>query len=237
MVPPAPYLGPSTRRPSGITVDLRDRTALPTMEVTSRVDADYRRELRTSIARELHDGPIRELTACVVRLENFRTASDDPHMQVAISAVEEHARAALMSMRNLIRDLRDEAPHERLPDAVRAMIDRYRKSSAAQFTLVVSPEWPEVVPAPIALNLLRIVQEAAHNAVRHAAAENILVELRTRPGYLKVTVSDDGEGIRPGTPEGHGMLGIRERVALIGGRLEVRHGRRGTVIDVEAPSA
>lgn len=210
---------------------------MSTTEASSCVDADYRREFRASIARELHDGPIRELTACVVRLENFRTISDNPDMQVAISAIEEHARAALMSMRNLIRDLRDEAPGEDLPAAIQAMIERYRKSSGAEITLVVSPEWPQLVPAPIALNLLRIVQEAVHNAVRHGAAEHILLELRTRPGHLKVTVSDDGEGIRPGTPEGAGMTGMRERMALIGGRLEVRHRRPGTVIDVEAPSA
>ncbi|HSP08694.1 MAG TPA: ATP-binding protein [Candidatus Dormibacteraeota bacterium] len=205
--------------------------------MSSRVDADHRRELRESIARDLHDGPIRELTACIVRLENFRSVSDNPHMQMAISAIEEHARAALMSMRNLIRDLRYEAPREDLPDAIQAMIERFRKSSAAEFTLVVSPDWPLLIPASVELDLLRIVQEAAHNAVRHGAAQQILVELRTRPGRLKVTVSDDGDGIIPGTPEGGGMIGMRERVALIGGRLEVRHRPRGTVIDVEVPSA
>ncbi|HUZ85771.1 MAG TPA: histidine kinase [Candidatus Baltobacterales bacterium] len=210
---------------------------MSTTEVTRGVDADYRRELRASIARELHDGPIRELTACVVRLENFRTFSDNPNMQIAISAIEEHARAALMSMRNLIRDLRDEAPLEDLPDAIQAMIERYRKSSAAELTLVVSPEWPQLVPALVALNLLRVVQEAVHNAVRHGAADHILLDLRTRPGRLKVTITDDGDGISPGTPEGAGMIGMRERMALIGARLEVRHRRRGTVIDVEAPSA
>jgi two-component system sensor histidine kinase UhpB len=208
---------------------------LSTTHVTSRVDADYRRDLRASIARELHDGPIRELTACIVRLENFRSVNDNPHMQMAISAIEEHARASLMSMRNLIRDLRDEAPHEDLPDAIQSMIERYRKSSAAEFTLVVSPEWPQLIPGPIALNLLRILQEAVHNAVLHGGAHHILLELSARPGRLKLTVSDDGKGIVPGTPEGSGMLGMRERVALIGGRLIVRHRRHGTAIDVEVP--
>jgi len=142
-----------------------------------------------------------------------------------------------MSMRNLIRDLRDEAPDEDLPDAIQALIERYRKTSAAEFRLVVSPDWPQRIPGPVALSLLRIVQEAVHNAVRHGAPHHVLLELRTRPGCLRVTVSDDGKGIFPGTPEGAGMIGMRERVALIGGRLEVRHRRHGTVIDVETPSA
>lgn len=199
------------------------------------MDADYRRDLRASIARDLHDGPIRELTACILRLENFRSISDNSDMQMAISAIEEHARAALLAMRNLIRDLRDEAPHEDLPDAIQSMIERYRKSSAAEFTLVVSPEWPQLIPGPIALNLLRIVQEAVHNAVRHGWARHVLLELSARRGRLKVTVSDDGQGILPGTPEGAGMLGMRERVALIRGRLVVRHRSPGTAIDVEVP--
>ena len=203
--------------------------------VPSRVDAVDRRELRASIARELHDGPIRELSACVVRLESFRSISDNPQMQVAISAIEEHARAALMSLRNLIRDLRDEAPQEDLPAAIQSMIDRYRKSSRAEFTVVISPDWPDLIPGPIALNLLRIVQEAVHNAVHHGRAHHVLVELNAHPDLFKVTVSDDGHGIAPGTPEGAGMLGMRERAALVGGRLAVRHRHPGTEVHVEAP--
>ncbi|MGZ3357545.1 MAG: sensor histidine kinase [Isosphaeraceae bacterium] len=208
---------------------------MSTTHADSRVDVDYRRDLRASIARELHDGPIRELTACIVRLENFRSLSDNPNMQIAITAIEEHSRAALMSLRSIIRDLRDEASREDLPEAFQSMIERYRKSSSAEFTLVVSPDWPRLVPGPIPLNLLRIVQEAVHNAVRHGLAHHILLELRADPGRLKLTVSDDGQGIIPGTPEGAGMIGMRERVALIGGRLVVRHRRRGTAIDVEVP--
>jgi two-component system sensor histidine kinase UhpB len=139
-------------------------------------------------------------------------------------------------MRNLIRDLRDEAPDEDVPGAVQALVERYRKTSPAEFTLVVSPDWPQRIPGPVALSLLRILQEAVHNAVRHGAARHVLLELRLRSGRLRVTVSDDGKGIIPGTPEGAGMIGMRERAALIGGRLAVRHRRRGTEVDVEAPS-
>jgi signal transduction histidine kinase len=208
---------------------------MPRAGVEDRVDQDYRRELRASIARELHDGPIRELTACVARLEAYRVASPNPEMQVAISAVEEHSRAALMSLRRIIRDLRDEAPEEDLATAIRSMIDRYRSSTRAEFTLVISPAWPELIPGPAALNLLRVVQEAVNNAVQHADACHILLELAASQDQVMVTVSDDGQGITAGTRLGTGVLGMRERVALLNGRLMVRRLHPGTEVRIEAP--
>jgi two-component system sensor histidine kinase UhpB len=235
MVPASPSVGLSPSRRSGTRVCDRKRIELSTTHVSSRVDPDYRRELRASIARELHDGPIRELSSCVVRLEGFRSITDNPQMQIAISAIEEHARAALMSLRNLIRDLRDEAPQEDLPASIQSMMERYRKSSHAEFTLVIAPVWPDLIPGPIALSLMRIAQEAVHNALHHGRAHHVLIELTVQGDRLKVTVSDDGRGIARGTPEGAGMLGMRERAALIGGRLAVRHRHPGTEVCVEAP--
>jgi two-component system sensor histidine kinase UhpB len=208
---------------------------MPRAGVADRVDQDYRRNLRASIARELHDGPIRELTACVLRLEGFRSASPNSEMQIAISAVEEHARAALMSLRRVIRDLRDESPEEELATAIRSMIDRYRASSDAEFTVVISPAWPDLIPGFVVLNLLRVVEEAVSNAIQHGRARRIVLELKAESNHLVASVSDDGHGIPAGTPPGTGMLGMRERAALLGGHLEVRHRHPGTEVRVEAP--
>ncbi len=208
---------------------------MPQAGVADRIDEQYRRDLRASIARELHDGPIRELTGCVVRLEAYRSVSENPEMQLAISAVEEHARAALMSLRRIIRDLRDEAPEEDLLTAVESMIERTRSSSSAEFTLVTSPDWPELIPGHVALNLLRVVQEAVHNALRHGDASHIVLELTAAENLVAVTVSDDGKGIPAHTPPGSGIRGMRERAALLGGRLVVRGRHPGTEVRIEAP--
>lgn len=208
---------------------------MPTAQDISPAEAGYRRDLRAALARELHDGPIRELNVCVVRLESFRMVSDSPDMQVAISATEEHVRAALTSIRNIIGELRDEAPQEDLAATIQSMIERYRKSSGADFTLVISPSWPELVPARVALHLMRIVQEAMQNAIRHGRPRHILVELQADREHLELSISDDGRGIGSGVPEGAGMLGMRERAALLGGGLIVRHRHPGTEIHVEAP--
>jgi signal transduction histidine kinase len=208
---------------------------MPQAVVADPIVDEYRRDLRAAIARELHDGPIRELTACVLRLEAYRSVSESPEMQLAISAVEDHARAALLSLRRMIRDLRDEAPDEDLRTAIKSMIERSRSSSRADFTLVTSPAWPELIPVHVALNLLRVVQEAVNNALRHGAARHILIELATDDDHVVVTVSDDGSGIPPGTPPGTGIVGMRERAALLGGRLVVRGRRPGTEVRIEGP--
>jgi two-component system, NarL family, sensor histidine kinase UhpB len=194
---------------------------------------EYRQELRSSIARALHDGPIRELTACVLRLEEFRAVSPNQQMQLGITAVEEHARAALMSLRRMIRDLRDEVPREDLAPAIQSMLDRYATSTGIELTLVVSPAWPPVLPDPLNLNILRIVQEAVSNAVLHAACRHVLVELKAERDQLRAVVSDDGRGIDAEAVEGGGLPGMRERAALMGGRLTARRRHPGTRVQLD----
>lgn len=187
------------------------------------------------MARELHDGPIRELTTCIVRLEGFRLANRNPEMQLAISAVEEHARAALLALRRTISELRDEPPEEDVASAVLAMVGRYRDLSSAQLSVVISPTWPDLLPGSTALNVLRIIQEAVNNAVMHSGAKEILIELKSDSGRLGVAVSDDGGGIPATAPEGTGISGMRERAALLGGALTVSRRHPGTLVRLQVP--
>ncbi len=197
--------------------------------------AAERRDLRKALARELHDGPIRELTTCILRLEGFRRTSPNHDMQMAISAVEEHARAALISMRRIITDLRDEPPEEDVASAIKGMVRRYGESTTTELRVVVSPTWPDLVPGPIALHVLRIVQEAVNNAVLHAHAHQVLIELKADSDRLEAVVSDDGEGIHPAVGDGMGITGMRERAVLLGGRLTVALRNPGTVVRLEVP--
>jgi two-component system, NarL family, sensor histidine kinase UhpB len=196
---------------------------------------DFRREVRAALARELHDGPIQELNGCVMRLETARLASGNPQMQVAITSVEEHARAALMSLRSITRELRDEPAEEDVASAVVELISRYGRATTAELRAVISPTWPPVLPSPMALHLVRIVQEAVNNAVVHADPSHVLVELSAEPQRLVVIISDDGRGIAPGVQEGVGIFGVRERAVLLGGRLTIRPRHPGTTVRVEIP--
>ena len=191
--------------------------------------------LRAAVARELHDGAIRDLTYSVVRLEAFRAASDNPGMQAAISEIEDHARTALASLRRIIGDLRDQPLEEDLVASVRRMVESYAPPVSRRITLLASPTFPDLIPGHIAVNLARTIQEALSNAVQHSSAENILIELRADRGKLVIEVSDDGCGISGNSPKGSGMIGMRERVALLGGRLTFRHRSPGTAVHIEVP--
>ena len=204
--------------------------------VTSVEMANYRSELRAAVARELHDGPVQSLTESVIRLERYRGAASNRAMQSAISDVEESVRVALMSLRHLIRDLRDEPPSEDVAGSVREMACRFQASTGVQIAVVTSPAWPELMPAATALNLIRIVQEAITNAIRHGHAEQILIELRSSEGVLTASVVDDGTGMTDESLPGSGLIGMRERAALLGGRLEIRGRHPGTEVRVEVPS-
>jgi signal transduction histidine kinase len=84
------------------------------------------------------------------------------------------------------------------------------------------------------------VQESLTNVVKHARARHVSILLTRKSGTIKAVIEDDGQGFDPveGTLEGFGLVGMRERLALLGGRLQVESGgQAGTTIVAEVPSA
>jgi signal transduction histidine kinase len=80
---------------------------------------------------------------------------------------------------------------------------------------------PEELPPGIDLSAYRIVQEALTNSLRYAGPARARVVVRFAPGSLELEIEDDGAGAPTDGPAGHGLIGMRERVALFGGQLEV----------------
>ncbi len=197
--------------------------------------AAYRRELRLELARELHDGPIQSLTESVMRLEGYRAAAPSGEMQAAISDIEEGVRIALLSLRRLIGDLRDEPPGDDLAERIRSMAARYRSSTGVEVAVVVAPDWPRRLPAAMSVNLIRIAQEAITNAIRHGRARHLLVELGTDETALTLDVADDGHGMPHEAIPGSGLIGMRERAAVLGGRMTISRRHPGTDIRIEVP--
>ena len=95
------------------------------------------------------------------------------------------------------------------------------------------------LPAAVETALYRIVQEAFNNAIRHAAARSVRIELQCTPYTVKCSVCDDGRGFdanRPPHTQGLGLIGIRERVSALGGSLRlVTEPLNGTTIQTEIP--
>jgi signal transduction histidine kinase len=186
---------------------------------------------RATIARELHDVVAHSMAVMIVQADGATYALDrDPEQaRVAIKQVAATGREALEDMRRLVGVLRGGAAEEaETADRRRAGLDQLgtlcdRARSAGLALSVTEDGARESLPAAVELTVFRIVQEALTNVLRHAGpGARVTLCLRYRPGAVGVEVTDDGggrlatEAVRPGGA-GHGLVGMRERVAVHGG--------------------
>ena len=189
-------------------------------------------EERARIARELHDVVAHSVSVVAVQAGAAQAVldSDPDRAREPLGAIESSARDALVEMRRLLGVLRTAeeepslAPQPGLADlpAVAARV------TAAGLPVELSVEGePAPLPAGVDLAALRIVQEALTNSLRHARASCARVTVCHRPAAVELTVADDGGGGPTGRPGGHGIVGMRERVALYGGELSVGPGDTG----------
>lgn len=190
-------------------------------------------EERLRIARELHDVVAHAISLIAVQssvaLERLR--KDPDATSQALGVIETSSRGALAEMRRMLAVLRndDESPAQLLPSAGLADLPALTREAATAGVLtrlVTHGHRPPAVPSGVDLCGYRIVQEALTNVVKHAPGAAAEVSVRWSPDGLALEVSDDGHGRGllggPGgaAPSGHGLLGMRERVALFGGSFE-----------------
>jgi signal transduction histidine kinase len=189
---------------------------------------------RARIARELHDVIAHSVSVMVIQAGGARIvmASEPDRAEASLRSVERAGREALAEMRRLLgvldgeRDPRALAPQPGLSD-IDDLLSRARASGLAA-DLHVDGEPGAVSPA-LDLCAYRIIQEALTNAIRHAAPARAEVRVRWAPTALELEISDDGrgQGAVNGASGGHGIAGMRERVALHGGSLRAGAGAEG----------
>src|SRR3954451_19383260 len=208
-----------------------------TVELAHERDENARRAVlteRVRIARELHDVVAHHVSVLGVQAGAARVVLDrDPgQTRTALTRVESGARSALDEMHRLLSVLRDpealpasaDGTQQSLPglDAVPDLLDSARAAGLKVEFEVVGDPVP--VPDSVGLSAYRIVQEAVTNTVRHAAATRIDVRVRYLPGAVEVEAVDDGRAagtLQEQGRRGLGLTGMRERVGLHGGELEV----------------
>jgi signal transduction histidine kinase len=181
-------------------------------------------EERARIARELHDVVAHAVSVMVLQVGavRHRMRDSDAEDREVLENVEKAGRAALAEMRRLLGAMRGEGdepelvPHPGLAD-LNGLIAHVRAAGLA-VGLQVDGE-PVELPAGLDLSVYRIVQEALTNTLRHAAARRADVALSFGPHALRVEVRDDGRGPVDGDGLGHGLVGIRERVKIYGGKM------------------
>jgi len=184
-------------------------------------------EERARIARELHDIVAHSLGVIVVQATaGGRVVDESPgEARAALEAVERTGRDALADMRRLLGVLREDGPSDRQPqpglDQLEPLLERFR---AAGLDLTAEIERPlPSLPSGLDLCVYRVLQEALTNCLKHAPSRAARLHLRSREGALNLSVFNDGDQT-PASPGvnrgGHGLLGMRERVAMFGGDFE-----------------
>ena len=197
-------------------------------------------EERRRIAHELHDDPLQSLIHLGRRLEML---AEDPRLasavQPEVAEVQAVATATAVRLREIARGLRPPSLDDLgLAPAVRQLVESARGGGGKTVDLKVSG-LPRRLSPETELGLYRIAQEALTNVERHAGAQHVKVALAFQPDAVSLAVSDDGQGFDSRSPDRSlGLPGMRERAALLGGRLRVRSvPGQGTVIRAMVPAA
>jgi signal transduction histidine kinase len=188
-------------------------------------------EERARIARELHDIVAHAVSVMVLQVGAVRHKLPDPLAEdrEALRGVERAGRSALAQMRRLLGAMRREGDEAELVpqpglDGLDSLLDEIGRAGLPVELHVDGKPFP--LPRGIDLSAYRIVQEGLTNALKHAKASDADVTVRYRPDELEIEVRDNGHGGATGDGLGHGLIGVRERVKIYGGRMSA-----GTAID------
>ena len=195
-------------------------------------------EERRLIAHELHDEFGQSVTAIRSLAQAIAGQSSQPPLQEAARLISDEAARLYDAMHGLIPRLAPAALDTlSLSEALEGLVrDLQRRHPSV--TLTLRHDLPVKPASAVALAAYRVVQEGLSNALRHAHASHVDVELRTERRRLTVTVTDDGVGLpeewsRPGH---YGVRGLGQRVSHLGGKLTLRNQeRRGTLLAAEIP--
>jgi signal transduction histidine kinase len=198
-------------------------------EYASKVEQLSIAQERNQLAREIHDGLGHYLTALNIQANvvGALIEKDPDQAALALEKMQFMIREALADVRRSVAALRsEELLGKNLLDAVGSVLDESRAAGLA-VDLVVNGEVRRL-PVPVELTLYRAVQEGLTNVRKHAQSERAIVLLYYRPGEVGLRIQDDGVGSELGMKDldllktSFGLFGLRERVQLLGGSLNIK---------------
>jgi signal transduction histidine kinase len=218
--------------------------------------ADAQEDVQRRIAHDLHDQVGQTVTGLSLGLKALERAVERVEEPVAVGeqSIKERMRWLQKLTTEIGRDIHQASADLRptalddlgLPRALAALIadwnERYGVAADVQIMGPVEPR----LPAELETVLYRVVQEALTNVLKHAKASNVSIVLDRRLDYVRVVIEDDGSGFdvdesggdrnaEPRDRQGLGLLGMRERLAMIGGALRVESSNAGTTLFVTIP--
>lgn len=199
-------------------------------------------EERKRLSREIHDGPAQMLANVIMRSDIVDKVYRDQGPEEAISEInsfKKMVRAALYEVRRIIYDLRPMALDDLglVPTLRKYLqtIEEYHNHSKINF---VNIGLDERLPTKYEVALFRLIQESVQNALKHANACEIKVRLEMTNSAINVLIKDNGTGfdMNQKKPESFGIIGMKERVELLDGKMEIDSKiGKGTTISVQVP--
>ncbi|MBV8940450.1 MAG: PAS domain S-box protein [Solirubrobacterales bacterium] len=205
---------------------------------TLRAAEDERRRW----ARELHDETLQALAGVRVLLSSAQRSADDQLFRQAASSALEQLDTEIESLRVLISELRPAVLDELgLRAALVALAERTRVQHGIEVTMTTDetsdPRPARELDPEVETVVYRVVQEALTNAARHARPESVAVRFSQSNGEVRASVTDDGSGFDVSRPtDGFGLVGMRERVSLVGGRFDLSSSPEGTTVAISLPA-
>jgi signal transduction histidine kinase len=193
---------------------------------------------RERLARELHDDAVQSLYGITLDLASAAARTEDPVLRERMASLVWTVDSVIQDLRNHIYGLRPSVlAGRRLDEALRQLARDFERQSGATAVVEVETEAAERLRDQ-ASDVVQIVREALSNVGRHARARNCRLHLGLHQGEAWLVVEDDGVGFDPGQVEagGHGLRNFEERVAQLGGRLQIESSpNSGTALRIAIP--
>ncbi len=200
-----------------------------------------REEERTRIARQIHDDLGQAMTALKIDLSwlNKRLANDQDRIREKLQSMVTLINETIETVHNVSEDLRPGILDDfGLAAAIEWQAEEFQKRTGVACTTSLAPDEFEL-SKETATNLFRIVQESLTNIIRHANATEVAIKLSEKKAILVLEIQDNGQGISDAAitdPRSFGLIGIRERVHLLGGEVDISGSQdAGTRVIVKLP--
>ena len=234
---------PMLRSLIGLVIAISTIRALEifSVETARQIEAIEEQQLlsaeRERIGRELHDGAVQKVYAAglLVRAAQKLAPAESPlegRLATAVGVLDD----AIADLRQNLGGLRASKPSAvPLEQALKDLAADARFGSLVKIDLDLELPPSDRTSAERTAHILAIVQEALTNTVRHARARHMLIQARRVDGRLLLAIQDDGTSIPQQVVEGHGLRNMRDRAALLRGRLEVRPMEKGTSVILDIP--
>ncbi|MFT3798908.1 sensor histidine kinase [Microbacterium sp.] len=211
-----------------------------TRQVRQEAAARARTEERLRLARDVHDVLSHSLGVIGVRagVAAHVTALGEVELRETLREVESQARSSLAELKGLLQRERADETETTTASLPLTGLLRDVANTAERSGLRVELDCSESLdrlPVIVRTTVYRVVQEAVTNSIRHAAASTLHICAVWADATVEVTVRDDGIGARDGVREGHGLTGMRERVALAGGHLRIDLTSEGFAVTARLP--